>query len=164
MEKQLKDKEISATKDGFQVYEVSFLLLPSLAESQVPAKVSSLKDVITSAGGEIVSGEEPILIDLAYGMTKVIQTIRHKANRGYFGWLKFEITAEGIEAVKKALDNADSILRYIIIKTVRENTLLNGKMKLQKEERVRRSEEETAEVAPEVVLEDVDKSIDALVV
>lgn len=162
-------EEINKEKgDGVAVYEASYILLPSLALEQVPAKAAALKSMLTSAGGAVISDEDPVLIDLAYPMLKVISTVRHKVNTGYFGWVKFEISTDALGAVKKALDANDDIVRYLIIRTVRENTLLNGKMKLQKEERVRRDEEplegEVPEVVKEVVPEDLDKSIDELIV
>lgn len=163
-------EEINKEKgDGVAVYEASYLLLPSLAQEQVPAKAAALKSMLTSAGGAVISDEDPVLIDLAYPMTKVISTVRHKANSGYFGWVKFEISTDGIEKVKKAMDANDDVLRYLIIRTVRENTLLNGKMKFQKEEG-RRAEgddslsEEPIEAAKEAAPEELDKSIDDLVI
>jgi ribosomal protein S6 len=154
--------------DTLTIYEVSYLLLPSLAVEQVPAKVASLKGVLTSAGGQVISDENPILIDLAYPMTKVVQTLRHKCTKGYFGWIKFEVTKEGVGAVKKSLDMDNEILRYIIIKTVRENTLLTGKMKLKSEDRVRKEEDEVLVEVPAVekesTPEELDKSIDDLVI
>ena len=155
-----------ATTEG-TIYEVSYLFLPSLALEQVPAKVASLKDVITKAGGAVISFEEPISIDLAYPMTKVVQTTRHKVSTAYFGWVKFEMQKDGIGVVKKALDNDGEVLRHLIIKTVRENTLLLGKMKIQKEERARKEEEneEVVDEAPkETAPEELDKSIDELVI
>ena len=44
-----------STADNGIVYEVSYLLLPSLAIGEVPAKVASLRDTITKAGGNKVS-------------------------------------------------------------------------------------------------------------
>ncbi len=161
--------------DTGAIYEVSYLLLPSLAVEQVPAKASALKEMLTSAGGAVISDENPVLIDLAYSMTKVVQTSRYKCDTAYFGWIKFEMPkdlpqAGGIEAVKKSLDANVDVLRYIIIKTVRENTLLNGKMKLQREDKSKREEEVPSEVVDEVLEEkevvskEVDKEIDELVV
>jgi ribosomal protein S6 len=153
--------------DTMTVYEVSYLLLPSLANEQVPREIASIKEAIISRGGAVLTGEDPVLIDLAYSMTKVVQTVRHKAKTAYFGWTKFEMTPEGIEAVKKALDADQNVLRYLIIKTVRENTLLLGKMKLAKEDSSKREDSEVDEV-PEVLKEasseELDKSIDELVV
>src|SRR6185369_9681644 len=92
-----KEKKTNGTVDTMTVYEVSYLLLPSLAIEQVPAKAASVQDMLTSVGGMVLAHEEPTLIDLAYPMTKVIQTSRHKVTAGYFGWVKFEITKDGIE-------------------------------------------------------------------
>lgn len=172
MEKEEKTKEKGS---DMTVYEVSYLLLPSLALEQVPAVVGEIKNSINTAGGEVVSGEDPVLIDLAYTMTKIVQTQRYKCDSAYFGWTKFELTADGIEVVKKALDANDNILRYLLVKTVRENTLLHGKMMLKKEDVKREYSEETIEDSDEIlepesesdkVLEegDIDKSIDDLVI
>ena len=168
MEKDINKQEIVTDNDTLTVYEVSYLLLPSLAVEQVPAKVASLKGVLTSAGGQVISDENPVLIDLAYPMTKVVQTVRHKCTMGYFGWVKFEIAKEGIGSVKKNLDMDNEVLRYLIIKTVRENTLLTGKMKLKSEDRVRKEEDEVLVESPAVekesTPEELDKSIDDLVI
>lgn len=166
MEKENKEKE-----DALTVYEVSYLLLPSLAIEQVPREIESIKESIISRGGAVISDENPVLIDLAYSMTKVVQTVRHKVTTGYFGWVKFEMPAGGIEAVKKSFDANESVLRYLILKTVKENTLLLGKMKLQKEEKVRSEpmgdegvEAPAPEAPKETSSEEIDKTIDNLVI
>ena len=162
MEKDNKNKGDMAT-----VYEVSYLLLPSLASEQVPAKADSIKELVQKAGGDVISFENPILIDLAYPMVKIIQTKHQKCHSGYFGWVKFEIETDAVGEVKKALDSDDNILRYLIVKTVRENTLLNGKMMFKSEKEEKREEivEEVSEEAlPESTPEEIDKSIDDLVI
>ncbi|MFA5888938.1 MAG: 30S ribosomal protein S6 [Candidatus Paceibacterota bacterium] len=170
MEIDIKRQGEAMISDKLTIYEVSYLLLPSLAVEQVPAKVTALKKLLTSVGGQVISDESPILIDLAYSMTKVVQTVRHKCTMGYFGWVKFEVNKEGIEAIKKGLDMDNEILRYLIIKTVRENTLLNGKMKLKFEDIKRQGvsyDSETVEmpvVEKEATPEEIDKSIDDLVI
>lgn len=164
MEKQTVEKV-----DEGRVYELSFILLPSLAESEIPAKVGSVKDLITKAGGAVVSNEDPILIDLAYPMTRVTPNSRTKVSSGYFGWIKFELSSEEIGKIKTKLDTDGEVVRYLLIKTVKENTLLHGKMNLVKEEKRSRDDEvEPVEATEEVVekgaAEEVDKSIDELVV
>ncbi|HEY4508742.1 MAG TPA: 30S ribosomal protein S6 [Candidatus Paceibacterota bacterium] len=153
------------------IYEVSYLLLPYISQEQIESKVATLKEAVQKISGELISDENPVLIDLAYPMTKVVGTASHKCDSGYFGWLKFEAEAGKLSDLKKSLDNNSDILRYLIIKTVRENTLLNGKMKFKSEERVQRYEDEVSvdvPEAPEVVKEstpeEIDKSIDELVV
>ena len=90
METENSKETIATTADNVAVYEVSYLLLPSEAKEQVPSKAESLKQTLTRLGGVVISLEMPILIDLAYPMTKVVQTIRHKVNTGYFGWIKLK--------------------------------------------------------------------------
>ena len=163
-------EDVKEKSDSATVYEISYLIFPSIAMEQVSSKAIALKEMLTSFGSVIISDENPSLIDLAYPMIRVVGTTRHKVTSSYFGWVKFEISSEGIEAVKKSLDANPEIVRYLIIKTVRENTLLNGKMKLQKEDRGKKEEIEsvTENVVPEAIKEsmpeETDKSIDDLVI
>lgn len=163
MEKDNKNKG-----DMAPIYEVSYLILPSLATEQVPAKASSIMEMIVKAGGDVISSESPTLIDLAYPMVKVVQTKHQKCHSGYFGWVKFEMTKGEVGEIKKNLDSDDNILRYLIVKTVRENTLLNGKMMLKSEKEEKKidvvAEEVIEEVLPESTPEEIDKSIDELVI
>ena len=111
------------------IYEISYLLLPFISQEQIESKALSLKEVMQKIGGLVISDENPVLIDLSYSITKMISTVSHKCNAGYFGWIKFELEAEKLSELKKSLDNNNDVLRYLIIKTVRENTLLHGKMR-----------------------------------
>jgi ribosomal protein S6 len=161
------EKETKNTGDLATVYEVSYLLLPSLALEQVSSALDFLVQKVKELDGEVISSENPILIDLAYPMTKILQTTRHKCQTGYFGWIKFELQ-DGIGEIKKLLDSNNDILRYLIVKTVRENTLLNGKM-LFKGGDGEKKEEVFSVTLPELTLpestpEEIDKSIDDLVI
>ena len=148
MEKENKNKEM----ENGVVYEIGYILLPSLALEQVPAKVATLTKYIEKAGGVVISGENPVLIDLEYPMLKVVGTTRHKCDSGYFGWVKFETSSEGIEGIKKSFDGNEFVLRYLLIKTVRENTLLHGKMSFKKEsERVGDDSDSELEVEGEIL-------------
>ncbi len=165
MEKANKKISKTANKtDSSKVYELGYLLVASLPDEKIVDEVAALKELLVKNGSDIISSEDPILIDLAYSMVKVVSTQRQKYNRGYFGWIKFDTEAEAIASIQKALDLSPTVLRYLIVKTVRENTLLNGKMVLRQEER----EEMISEEIPEEVIaeggEVLDKSIDDLVI
>jgi hypothetical protein len=105
-------------------------------------------------------------------MVKVIHAHREKCNQGYFGWMKFEIETDTIVPITKALDLSETVLRYLLVKTVRENTLVNGKMNLAHgDEKMKKFDDEMDEeveakidVVPEVSEEELDKTIDNLVV
>jgi ribosomal protein S6 len=166
------------------IYEVSYILLPNLTSDEVTSNVKEISDLLTSNGAEMIAEEFPVLIDLAYPMTKVVQTQRHKVESGFFGWFKFAIEKEGIEKVKKALEESSVIVRHLLIKTVRENTFIAGKITFRKDEAVKNPEFDSEEVenfeSEEVKIEEdsvegskdsdadsgsnIDKSIDDLVI
>lgn len=168
-----KSPKIESKTDTSKFYELGFILVPSLSVDDVQGEVKKITDLFVNAGGEMISGEAPVLIDLAYEMVKVIHAHREKCTQGYFGWMKFEIETEKIQEIKKALDLSETILRYLLITTVAENTLLNGKMNLvHGDDKGKKFDEELAEddedvkidTLPEASEGDLDKTIDDLVV
>lgn len=149
-----------------KVYELGVNFVSSLAEEQVPAQFDAIKSLIEKAGGSFISEEAPKLRQLAYTMVKNIQGKNYKHDRAYFGWVKFELESEKINDLKETLDRNDNILRYIIVKTVKENTLYSHKLALHKAEAAKKEETtEVVEAQEEVVVsdEELDKTIDDLV-
>lgn len=113
-----------------QVYEVGFHIVPLVRasadgreEDKVAAEVDSIKSIIEKNGGVLITDEFPKLINLAYTMVKDIDGKRMKFDTAYFGWLKFEMKTDSITAVKGWMDNNKNVLRFLIIKTVKESTL-----------------------------------------
>lgn len=173
MEKEVKTREKKVQKpkienktDSSNVYEISYILLPNLSNDDVSKEVASLQETIASKGGEVISFENPVLIDLAYPMVKVTTSSRVKCQKGYFGYIKFEIESDSVSEIKKYAESNPSIVRFLIIKTVRENTLVNGKMVLKKEEKISKIDDPKEEGIVEAPLDEalLDKSIDNLVV
>lgn len=146
------------------IYEIGYLILPTVAEEKLAPEVSKLKEILEEVKAEVISDEYPVLISLEYEMTKRIDTKNMRFSQGYFGWVKFEAQPEDIETVKKQFDLNKVILRHIIISTVRENTI-NSKKPLVSNLVSRSSR------TPKVVVEDalpideeaVDEQIDKLV-
>ena len=165
MEKENTKLSKAANKtDTSKIYELGYILVSSLPDEKIAEEVGSIKTLLAKNGAELVSSEDPILIDLAYPMVKVVSAQRQKYSRGYFGWVKFEGEPEALSEIKKALDLSTTVLRYMIVKTVRENTLLNGKMVLRKEEREEMAPEEVGDEVLAESAEVLDKSIDDLVI
>jgi len=106
-----------------QVYELGFHIIPSVEKNNIADEIGSIRSAIEKLGGIFVAEEFPKLITLAYTMTKDIDGKRYKFNNAYFGWLKFEIGKDNIIKVKELIDSNNNILRFLIIKTVRESTL-----------------------------------------
>lgn len=153
------------------VYELSYIFLPSLSLEEVNKEVHSITSRIESTGGSLIADGQPVLIDLAYQMLKVVSTTRHKVSSGYFGWIKFDLPQGDIIKIKKTLDATDTLVRFLIIKTVRENTFIAGKMISKKDDLIAKEIEGQDENSGEIEgsaesssVEEIDKSIDELVI
>mgnify|MGYP006196396777 CR=1 FL=1 len=118
------DNEIKELK----IYELGYLLVPSIAEEAVEGEVSAIKDVLAKHGASFISEEAPTHIDLAYTIIKSVSNKNHRYDSAYFGWIKFETTPESMERIKKDIDANISIIRSLLIKTVRENTVLTKRV------------------------------------
>jgi len=122
--KKTDDLSLDEMKDTEgRVYELGYLLVPTLSLEDMPATYSNLKDLIISLDGGIISDEIPKMITLAYAMLKVNQNVRKKFDTAYFGWIKFETTGNKVIELKKKLKVDPNVLRSLILKTVRENTI-----------------------------------------
>lgn len=127
------------------VYEVGYLIMPTVAEDNLSAEVSWLNGIIEANKGEIISEEFPKMRDLAYMMEKIIEAKHQKFNEAYFGWVKFELPVGAIKTITQSLDTRASILRHLVTKTVRENTLYGSKLAAE----ARKAEGEEAAAAEE---------------
>lgn len=161
-----------------KVYEIGYLITPSVSSDKKNEIVEALEGAILSNGAVMISKETAEIIPLAYDVTKNIQSKNLKYGEAYFGWFKFEIDSTKIASVKKVFDNTSDILRFLLITTIKENTYLGKKVafnELSKETKpdvapenpslfqVPEAEIATTEVLPKVTIEEMDKSIDDLV-
>lgn len=142
-----------------RLYELGYLITPTTPEGEVGAQVEVLKGMITKAGGAIHSDGTPEFIDLAYTMEKDVASKKYKYSQGYFGWVKFTLAPEAMEDLKKALDGTLALIRYILVKTSVENTVVFKKPKVEAKREVFMSDEELAELADAAQTEG-DASID----
>ncbi len=147
-----------------KVYEVGYLLVPTIKEEEVPAVYGNLKELVSSLGGEVIMDEMPKMMGIAYPMTKVISNIRSKFTTAYFGWVKFVMEPAKVLELKAKLDLDTNIIRFLMIKTVRENTIaakrfVRGEMY----KRPAPKKGTDNEVATPINKEEIDKEIDALV-
>lgn len=167
VEKQEKEGGVQASLPERQVYELGYHIVSTVAEENLSKEVETLKAIILKDGGSLISEGEPKLINLAYSMTKSVADTKKKFTSAYFGWIKFETKSELMPAIKKAVDANSNVLRYLLIKTVRENTLFTPKLNVRapgKEEapaKVKKSIKTDEKKATSV--EDIDKSIDELI-
>ncbi len=156
-------------EDRQTVYEIGYLISTSVAEENVPTEAEALKKVITDAGAEILAEEAPHRQLLAYTMrTKNVSGSYEKYNAAYFGWVKFELGSSKVEEVKKAIESKPSVLRMLLITTVKENTYLGKRSPALLSKSLAEGEEKKDVVAPRpeaapASIEEMDKSIDEMV-
>ena len=148
------------------VYEVGFHIVPTVSPENLPKEVEAIKAILGKVGATIVSEESPKMITLAYPMLKVVGPKRDYFETAYFGWIKFESEPSASVELKKALDLSEKILRFIIVKTIKESTLHGHKFVKEGKEAPRRasSTDRKPDAKPEATAEELDKSIDKLVI
>jgi ribosomal protein S6 len=140
------------SQEGGEVYELGYLILPSLAEGNLGSVVEKLKKIIQSVGGVEVASEDPMKQELAYEMTKVVGASRYVVKEAYIGWIKFEAPKAEAPKVNEAVTKLDEILRAILIKAPRETEFTFAKAKAAMEEKIAKAE------ADRKALENVEES------
>jgi ribosomal protein S6 len=151
-----------------RIYEVGYLMSPSVRDEDLASRVDEMKESLTKLGATFISEGAPEYIDLAYEMSRVIENKRTRFNQGYFGWVKFEINPAQMTALKELLDKNVLIIRYLLISAVRENTIIGKKSlgKILKGERQEYDKEAMGEVPvapeaePEIPVEKLDEVLD----
>jgi len=147
--------EKTAERD-VKVYEIGYLIVPSIPEEKVAGQISIIKDILAKHKAEIIADESAALRDLSYTMVKKIGTVNRRFDSAYFGWIKFEAAPVEVRLIEKEVKEVESVLRLLLISTVREHVLLSSKLDLES------SDKPEGTKAP-VSTEDLDKSIDKTV-
>ena len=132
-----------------QVYEIAYLILPSIPEDNLSGVVDSIKAVIAKEGGTVTGGEDPFKYDLAYTMSKTVGASRYVVNDAYIGWLKCELEPEAAPKVKVALEKISEILRLLLIKAPNETGFTFAKAR---EALAEKAEQEGQVATPEEVV------------
>lgn len=145
-----------------RIYEVGYLLSPAIRDEDLTARLDEIKETLTNLGASFISEGNPEFIDIAYEMVRVIDNKNVRFNQGYFGWMKFEINPAQVEAMKEFLDGNKILIRYILIKTVKENTVISKKSlgKILKGERQDEEGESEEVLEPEIPAEKLDEVLD----
>ncbi len=156
-----EDQTVNKSNEGeTQVYELGYLVLPSVPSEDLPTLVSNLRSIIEKAGASPLDSEDPFLESLAYSMSKTIGARKYVASEAYIGWMKFEAESRMIEGIKSSVDKIDEILRSLLIKAPRETTFTfeeAREARKAREEALNNPVEETSEEALE---KDEDKPLD----
>lgn len=141
-----------------QVYELGYHVIPTISEGELGSVVTALKDKIAEKGGTIIQEEFPTECRLEYTVIKDIENKKDRFDRSFFGWVKFELSPDAIADLDEFVTKDQKVIRYLLIKTVRENTVAGKKFS----GRGKRGETKDKEVTP-LSQEEIDKQIEALV-
>ena len=149
-----------------RIYEIGYLIVPTVEEENLEKVVGDVRASIEKAGGSFIAEGAPSLMRLAYEMTAREGDKTHDYDRGHFGWLKFEASPETAMALEKSLSTSASILRHIIFRTVREDTRAKMKAPTLREVKTphtaRTSPRREEEVAAPISEVDLDKALENL--
>ncbi len=145
------------------IYEIGYLIGNTIPEEKVLGEVDKIKEIIGKSKATIIAEENPVLEKLAY-------TIKVKSSAGtyikydeaYFGWVKFEVDSSLIDAIKKSVEIIPSVIRSLLIKTVRENTYL-GKRANEIAKSATPATTDDKKPTTTASVEEMDKSIDDMV-
>ncbi len=164
------------TKMDGRIYELAYLFVPTLEETQAMSRFSELKTMLSDMGAEVISEDIPRLMDLAYEMHRTIANKKTWFDTAYFGWIKFELDPSQVVTIDEKLARDETVLRFMVIKTVRENTFTAKKPFTTRRRTEKKDGEEdgvvvedtatdTVEPAAEepIAPEELDKQIDALI-
>lgn len=138
-----------------RIYEIGYHVASTVKEEDVEKVVTTIRGVIEKAGGSFIAEGAPSLMKLSYPMTVREGEKKIEHDRAYFGWIKFEATSESAGVLESALKSNASIIRFVVFKTVREDT--RAKMKAPQLREVKRTD--TIKSTPKrAVAEEADKA------
>ena len=110
--------EVVATR----IYEIGYIITPSVKEDGIEKIVGALRSEIEKAGGNFIAEGAPSMIKLAYAMEAREDGKKIAHDRAYFGWLKFEAQSVAAKVLEETLKQHADIVRFIVFQTVREDT------------------------------------------
>jgi ribosomal protein S6 len=127
-----------------RIYEVGYHIIPTVKEEDLEKIVATIRDIVEKAGGSFIAEGAPALTRLAYPMTAKEGDKKIEHDRGYFGWIKFEAPVAVAQTLDEALKHNPNFLRFMVFRTVREDT--RAKMKAPVLREVKRTD--TIKAAP----------------
>lgn len=101
--------------DDTNLYELSFLIIPEIAEEHLPAELEKIVSVVERHGGAVTLRDNPKLRGLAYTIERSSGGKRQKFNQAHFGWLKFNAVSTSIPEIAKELTTNHNIIRHLLI-------------------------------------------------
>ncbi|OHA24792.1 MAG: hypothetical protein A3D52_01965 [Candidatus Taylorbacteria bacterium RIFCSPHIGHO2_02_FULL_44_36] len=150
-------EENQESEKGTRVYEVGFLLTPTLTDEKLLQVFAAIK--------ETLGGASPAMLGEGFPKPRPLTYPINKYESAFFGWLKFESGLEVLATLREFLKNNAAVIRFLIVKTIRENPttpVFFGKTRERTEKQVKVKEALAA--GTKMTTEELDKTIEELVV
>lgn len=160
--------QANSPKETRPIYEIGFHVVPSLDEAGALAAVAKIRDAVAKGDAEIISEGAPTKTRLAYTIERMASGKYEKFDEAYFGFIKFATERENVPALEAMLRADRSILRFLLVQTVREDVMAAPRRVTFASDRlegevIKKPVAEPEKAVGEVSEADLDKSIDALV-
>lgn len=146
------------------VYEIGYHVVPTVGDEGVSKTVEAVRKALGEA--EIINEGFPQKMTLAYVIERAAQGKREKYAEAYFGFIKFATDRETLAAAKQKIEAMPSILRSLVVETVREDLMQQKQRAVFASDRLEGKTLEKPTSAPEkggeVSEAELDKSLEAL--
>lgn len=102
-----------------RVYELGFHLDPELPAEEVKRAYQSIRETITEKGTIVAEGE-PLMVQLAYTVSRQETAGRRDFDAAYFAWIAYEMPAVDHDEVLSAAHADKRIFRFIDVLTTKD--------------------------------------------
>ena len=108
--------------EGTKLYELGYLLIPTLAEEALVDEVNKVRTYLEKDGGLIISEGQPEMKKLAYEIAeRGVTSKKTKFDDAFFAWIRFQTSPDAIVTIQEDLDKNAKVLRFLIIKPSKDN-------------------------------------------
>jgi len=108
--------------EGITLYELGYLLIPTLAEESLVDEVNKIRSYLEKDGGLVISDGHPEMKKLAYEIAeRGVTSKKIRFDDAFFGWIRFQSSPEAILGIQEELDKNFMVLRFLIIKPSKDN-------------------------------------------
>ena len=159
MAKREKDMDVSDdTGAEARVYELGFHLDPELPAEEVKKAYQKVRELIAEKGTIVAEGE-PMMIQLAYTISRQETSGRRDFSSAYFSWIAYEALPQNHEEVVSAAGSNTQIVRFVDLITTKEAARHAAEMREMAlkapEARAEESSEETSNTELDAAIENL---------
>ena len=128
--KDIEKEEVVDEDDSAEprVYELGFHLDPELSETEAKKAYAGIKGVVEENGTIVAEGEAE-KVQLAYTISRTENSGRRDFDSAYFCWIAYEAAGPGHEAIADAARMEKRIIRFLDIRTTKEESRHSAEMR-----------------------------------